>query len=285
MAEPAQPTTASIVTDGQAHIWLASTPKRPWPVVGGVTPHGPASFRACDLTAQMDLAAVNRAVLVPPSFEGDRNDLVCAAARAHPTRFKVMARLSLGRATARDDFEELIDDPSVRGFRFTFHTSETARWLDDGTADWVWPAIAHANLAVMVFAPGKFREIARLCESYPTTRIILDTLGLSADMRDCAIDPYLAKLIELACFPNLAVKAVALPNYVSDAYPYRSLAIRVRNVLDAFGPERLFWASDLTRARCTYRENVGFLRDLDVMSSTELDWVMGRGISTWLEWS
>jgi L-fuconolactonase len=42
----------------------------------------------------MDAAGVARVVIVPPSWEGDRNDLALAAARLHPDRFAVMGRPS-----------------------------------------------------------------------------------------------------------------------------------------------------------------------------------------------
>jgi len=40
---------------------------------------------------------VSRVVIVPPSWEGDRNDLGLAAARRHPKRFAVMGRLAIER--------------------------------------------------------------------------------------------------------------------------------------------------------------------------------------------
>ena len=41
---------------------------------------------------EMDAAGVARVVIVPPSWEGDRNDLALEAARLHPDRFAVMGR-------------------------------------------------------------------------------------------------------------------------------------------------------------------------------------------------
>ena len=41
-------------------------------------------------------------MIVPPSWEGERNDLALAAASAHPDRFAVMGRLDTEAAGARD---------------------------------------------------------------------------------------------------------------------------------------------------------------------------------------
>ena len=63
-----------LIVDGQVHIWAASTPQRPWPARHA--PHWPVPLGADDLIKEMAVAGVNRAVLVPPSWEGERNDLV-----------------------------------------------------------------------------------------------------------------------------------------------------------------------------------------------------------------
>lgn len=43
----------------------------------------------------MDEAGVDRVVIVPPSWEGDRNDYAIKAVRRYPARFAVMGRISL----------------------------------------------------------------------------------------------------------------------------------------------------------------------------------------------
>ena len=88
----------------------------------------------------MDLAGVSRAVLVPPSWEGDRNDLALEAARQYPDRFAVMGRLSLQDPDSRDLVAGWRKQPGMLGMRFTFHNQHNRHFLTDGTADWLWPA-------------------------------------------------------------------------------------------------------------------------------------------------
>ena len=84
-----------LIVDGQVHIWTASTPERPWlpPAPDIPAPHKPAPFTKDDLLREMNAAGVQGAILVTPMWEGIRNDLVLAAAQAHPDRFAVMGRL------------------------------------------------------------------------------------------------------------------------------------------------------------------------------------------------
>ena len=68
------------IVDAQVHIWGADTPQRPWPS-GRSQPHRPQPLSKDDLLKEMDAAGVARVVIVPPSWEGDRNDLAMEAAR------------------------------------------------------------------------------------------------------------------------------------------------------------------------------------------------------------
>ena len=80
-----------LIVDAQVHIWGSDTPERPWPE-GRSKPHRPQSFTKDDLLKEVDATGVARVVIVPPSWEGDRNDLALEAARLHPDRFAVMGR-------------------------------------------------------------------------------------------------------------------------------------------------------------------------------------------------
>ena len=72
------------IVDAQIHIWSADTPDRPWPPGRAQEAQKPYPISKEAILFQMDLAGVGRAVLVPPSWEGDRNDLALDAARTYP---------------------------------------------------------------------------------------------------------------------------------------------------------------------------------------------------------
>ncbi len=89
------------VIDAQVHIWGAETPERPWPPGGAALAHRPTPLGKNELLREMDAAGVDRAIIVPPSWEGDRNDLAREAALLHPDRFAVMGRLAIERPKSR----------------------------------------------------------------------------------------------------------------------------------------------------------------------------------------
>ena len=137
-----------MIVDSQVHIWAADTPERPWPPGQAARAHQPTPLTAESLLEKMDAAGVARAILVPPSWEGDRNDVVLAAVHRYPDRFAVMGRISLEAPESRDEFLPLTRTDGMRGLRFTFHTEKQQKLLTGGAADWLWPAAAAAASAL-----------------------------------------------------------------------------------------------------------------------------------------
>src|SRR5207237_5628384 len=117
-----------LIVDAQVHVWAANTPQRPWPQ-RETKPHRPQPLGHADLLREMDGAGVRRVVIVPPSWEGDRNDLALEAARLHPDRCAVMGRLPLQNPESRALIEHWRRQPGMLGARFTFHTPSQRAWL------------------------------------------------------------------------------------------------------------------------------------------------------------
>ena len=88
-----------MIVDAQMHVWAAHTPERPWPEDGFGWEHVLVPMMYDALLTQMDETGINRAVLVPPSWEGDYNDLAVKAATDDPGHFAITGRLDLGDPT------------------------------------------------------------------------------------------------------------------------------------------------------------------------------------------
>lgn len=273
------------ITDAQVHIWAAESPDSPWDPAARTFAHGD-SFTAEELLVRMEAAGVDRAVLVPPSFTGNRNEECLAAAARYPDRFRVMGRLDLTDPGRRAQVRGWRDRPGLLGMRVTFGRGDSVNWLRNGTADWFWPEAETAGMPVMVYAPGQVAEIAAIARAYPRLRLALCHLTLRPEQAgDAVLDAVITDLISLAVFENVTVKATGLPGNASDGYPFVSLHRHIQRVLDAFGPRRVFWGSDITRLTCTYREAVTlFLDELAFLGGADREWVMGRGLSQWIGW-
>lgn len=272
------------IVDAQVHIWQSDNPDRPWPPGNAGRAHRPVPLEADGLLQEMDSAGVERAILVPPSWEGDRNDLSIAAARRHPGRFGVMGRLSLTDPDSRERLKRVRED-GMLGLRFTFHTDQQKPWLTDGTADWLWPAAEKAGVPLTILPPGSIAVVDAIAERHPGLRLTIDHLAMSSKKRDEAAFADLPDLLRLARRPNVNVKATCLPGYSTQHFPFPDLQAYIRRVYDAFGPKRLFWGSDLSRLPCPYRECISlFTEQLDWLSEDDKADIMGRAICSWLDW-
>ena len=273
------------IVDSQVHIWGPNTPSRPWPP-GRAHPHRETAFGADELLREMDAAGVARGVIVPPSWEGDRNDLGLAAARAHPDRFAVMGRLDAERPGAHDQIAEWRRQPGMLGLRFSFHTPLLRQPFLDGKVNWVWGEAERANVPVMVLIHHAYMDqMDAVAAKHPGLRLVIDHLGLVNGEKDAHAFRDLDRLLALAKRPRVAVKASALPCYTDGPFPYRGLQQYVRRVYDAFGPQRMFWGTDFTRLPCTWEQAIAmFTEHMPWLSTEDLEWIMGRGVCEWLGW-
>lgn len=272
-----------LIVDSQVHIWAADRPDRPWPPGRASQAQKPYPVTKEMIIAGMDEAGVDRVILVPPSWEGDRNDVACDAAATHPERFAVMGRIGLEAADPAP-LSTWRQQPGMLGIRLTFHTTEQRGWLTDGTADWLWAAAEREGLPVMVFVPGSVPAVERIAAQHPGLRLVIDHLALWRGQDDEAFAG-LDDVLRLAKLPNVAVKASALPCYSSEPYPFPALHQYIHKVYDAFGPRRMFWGTDWTRLPCSWSEAVALFTDeLPWLSESDKEWIMGKAVCEWLGW-
>jgi L-fuconolactonase len=269
------------ILDSQVHIWAENTPERPWAPNMEGRAHLPEPLSAERLLGMMREAGVDAAILVPPSLEGDRNDLALAAAQKFPDRFAVMGRIDLAKPQSRAVLATWRDQPGMLGLRLTFHRPDTRAQLTDGTADWLWPVAEKHRIPVMVHAPDALPKLAEIAGRHPGLTLIVDHMGFGRETMDANALAGAARVAALARCPNVSVKVSALPCFSSEPYPFRNLNGPLARVIEAFGPRRCFWGSDLSRMleHCTYRQGVThFTEELDFLSADDLDWIMGRAL-------
>jgi predicted TIM-barrel fold metal-dependent hydrolase len=226
---------------------------------------------------------------VPPSWEGERNDLALAAAQAHPARFAIMGRFDPDWPAARAEVGGWKTQPGMLGMRFTFHREQLRQPLLDGHFDWLWGEMEKAGIPAMVLFHHEYMHLAdKIAERHPGLRLVLDHIGLKSDKGFPENENFatLDKVLALARRPNVAAKVSAMPCYAGDkTYPFRSVHRHIRRVFDAFGPRRTFWGTDFSRLPCSYREGVTmFTEELPWLSAVDKEWVMGRGLCDWIGW-
>jgi predicted TIM-barrel fold metal-dependent hydrolase len=266
------------IVDAQVHIWGSGTPLPPHRAI--------PVFTKDELLQEMDAAGVDAALIHPPGWDPGSDALALEAARRHPDRLGVLGKLPLDRQESRGLVGTWKQQPGMLGLRFVFLQPHQRTWPTDGTMDWLWPAAERAGVPVALLAADFLPVVARVAERHPALKLIIDHLGRPHRTKDEAAWANLGELLALARHPNIAVKATGAPSYSSEPYPYRNIHAHLHRLFDAFGPERLFWGTDITRMPCTWRQCVTlFTEELPWLRGRDQELVMGRALCAWLDWT
>ena len=276
------------IVDSQVHLWLAQTPDRPWPADGPARAHLPYPFTYDKLLPMMDEAGVDRVVIVPPSWEGERNDYALEAARKYPNRFAVMGRILLGSKQAPGLLATWRDQPGMLGVRHTFNGAQTS-WLTDGTADWFWPAAAKAGHSGddADRRSGAGFPAYRRAQSGPHVhhrphghfgRNRQSRQARRSGRRDRRVRQVSECLGQDVVDPAEVVRALPVPRHDPASQA------RVRRLRSA--PRVLGHRHHQLVRRFTYRQRIThFTETLDFLTEDDKDWVMGRAILARLNWA
>ncbi len=274
------------IVDAQVHLWKAESDDWKW--VPGMKPQMPEPFTIEKLVPLMDGAGVDRVVVVPPSWPGDRNDYGLEAARRYPNRFHVMGRIPLQNPASAALLPKWREQPGMLGVRLTF-LGPAAAWLKNGTTDWFWPEAEKAGLPVMFLAPGQTAAFAAIAERHPRLTLVADHMGLSIDLvKEGKAAEAIAATASLAKYPNVSVKLSAAANYSQQGYPFRDMTPHIQKLFDAYGPQRSHWGTDMTNGfdHATYKQRIThFTEELPFLTESDKDWVMGRAILQRLNWT
>jgi len=263
-----------LIVDAQVHTWANHKPTN-------ANHRQVETYSADDLLREMDEAGVHAAVIHPPaSWDTDANELAVEAARRHPDRLAILGNFPLDDPASRSRVDGWKQRPGMLGLRFALLQPHQQTWLTDGTLDWLWPAAERAGLPIALLGPGLLQVIGTIAERHRGLKLIIDHFG-----RPDASWSNLSDLVAAAKQPNVALKATGAPSYSSQPYPYRDIHGHIRKLYDAYGPERMFWGTDITRMPCPWKQCVTmFTEEMPWLPAKDTELIMGRAVCNWLGW-
>lgn len=271
-----------LIVDSQIHIWKN----------GKMSPQHRQipTFSADDALAEMAAAGVDCAVIHPPSALGEAaNELAIEAVRKHSDKFCILGHFDLKSPDREKIVARWRERPGMLGFRFTFNLPEQKMWWTDGSLDWFWPACEKAGLVVGLLATGEnIKALGKIAERHPGLKLNIDHIGRGggrSEKKDDAAYADLADMLALAKLSNVGVKLSGAPSTSTQPYPYQNIHGYLRQIVEAFGPDRCFWGTDITRMPCSYRQCVTmFTEELSWLKGRDLERVMGGAFVDWLGW-
>ncbi len=265
------------ITDAQIHLWNGETaPPHHW--------RAPFTFERA--LQEMDEAGVDRVVNCPAIWDPAANDYSVEAALARPDRFATMGWFPLDAPGDVSLVEDWMSKPGMLGLRFVLYAPQAGDILGSGALDWLWDAANRRSLPVgLMVMPQHLPLIGDIAGRFPDMRLLMDHLVISPFEKLPEAAAHLDTLLDLARLPNVAVKATGIQSMATDDYPFSSTHALLRRTFDAFGAERLFWGTDITRLHCTWSEAMSmFIDELPWLKGRDLELVMGEGVSNWIGW-
>lgn len=266
-----------LVVDSQVHIWKDTMlNERHWQI---------ENHTKDDLLEEMNAAGVDAVLLHPPGLWEGGNALADEAAQAHPDKFAVLGYVDLEAPNREELVAHYKDTPGHIGLRYTFMAEHMKSWPTDGSLDWFWSAAEEAGLPVGLLAHWYLPAVGKIAEKHPDLKLLIDHFGVLPGAKDDEGFKNLPELLSLAKYPNIGVKVSGGPSNSTQMYPYRNIHDYIRQIVEAFGPERSFWGTDLSRMPCSYKQCVTmFTEEMPWLTGRDLELVMGRALCDWIGW-
>lgn len=232
-------------------------------------------------------------------------DFIDAAVAAYPGRFAGSETVQPGRPDLRDHVAGYRDRPGRLALRVTVRDWVTGTVTEDyesGRLTPIFAAAEDAGLPIFLSAQGQPQAAEQVARDFPGLTLILDHLGLpQPPPMKVADDPWelLPAFVALAKYPNVAVKFCGGLTLARQPFPHRDAWPHLMTMVEAYGPDRLMWASDYTRMRMatgtvelgprsrwatTYLDSFAFVRDTDELTATEKAAILGGTIQRLLRW-
>jgi L-fuconolactonase len=208
-----------------------------------------------------------------------------AAALGHPDRFAFLMRVSPFDPRLDGWVEVLAAAPNLKALRTVVFGDKELAAFKDGGFDRLFAAAHRHGLPVFVTCPSTVPHLAAYARKFPDLQFVIDHCGVAFDAPhgQAPIDDTVA----IATHSNVALKWAHAPSFLSNApYPFPDLEPKLARALDAFGRERMMWASDYTvsRHRASWAEALFTMRHSPVLSEDDKAWILGRTARTLLNW-
>jgi len=283
-------TLANGYIDAHVHVWTPDTVKYPLAAGYQRDEMKPPSFTPGELLAQARPCGVSRVVLVQMSFYGFDNSYMLDSMKAYPGVFSGIAviddgstsgaRENSGKAAKPADEMQRLKALGVRGFRIFPRNLPPDRWLGSPQMASMWECGAAERLAMCCLVnPDALPEIDRMCGKYPGTPVVIDhfaRIGVDGQIHEAD----LKKLCGLARHKNTMVKISAFYALGKKQAPYTDLGPMVQRLLDAFGRERLMWATDCpyqVQDKHTYCDSVKLIEErLEFLTADDRQWLLRK---------
>ncbi len=263
------------IVDTHAHIYSEDTKTYPQMPNPYLPPPGRGTIE--DLTNETKMNSIDQVVIVQ-TFTVYQHDNRLTMDTVRENREWTTGVLNL------DPFDEesvsLMEDAVALGVR---GNRVSAGWPTDDAVlpehRRLWQAAQRLEVVICALLnPPNCRSLANLLEAFPEVPVVLDhCANLSA--ADFPSSDNLRTVINLAQFKNLHAKLSFLVTGSEEEFPCRDMFDGVRQVIDAYTPDRCIWGSDFPTSlwipKVTYQQHLAIFQGHLGLSEAEKTAILG----------
>ncbi len=249
--------------DAHSHIWSTDLQKYPLRDNQTIDALQPRSFTDEELMALAMPQGVGRVVLIQHyPYHGYDNSYLIDTWKKHPDRFRIVGQIDESRPHVGEQMRDMLLT-GVTGFRIG-PRNEQPDWLAGDGMKLMWKTAAETYQSICcLINPSNITQTGEWCGNFPDTPVVIDhfaRIGEDGTIRDEDVQ----NLCSLAKHKLVRVKISAYYAFGKKQPPYLDLVPMIKRLFDAFGPDRLMWASDcpyqLTNPN-TYAASVALVHD------------------------
>jgi len=265
--------------DAHVHVWTPDLNRYPLAKGFTVADMKPPSFTPEQLFAHARPCGVDRVVLIQMSFYGFDNSYMLDCMREYPGTFSGVAVIDENASQPEVTMRDLARQ-KVRGFRIYPDKQKPQAWIATPGMARMWKCGGEDGLAMCALInPDTLPLVDEMCKKFPDTPVVVDhfgRIGMDGTIHDRDVD----NLCRLARHKQTSVKISAYYALGKKTPPYTDMGPLVRRLLDAFGRERLMWASDCpfqVDPGHNYRDSIELVRTrLDFLSPSDRSWLLAK---------
>mgnify|MGYP003629758697 FL=1 len=265
--------------DAHSHVWTPDIKKYPLAPGYQVSDMQPPSFTAEELQAQMMTVGVNRVVLIQMSFYGFDNSYMLDCMAKYPGMYSGVAVIDQNGDNPTPEMLAL-KAKGVRGFRIAPKTKKVDEWLDGVRMEQMWKTGAKEGMAMCcLMNPDGLPALDKMCQKHRDTTVVIDHLariGVTGEIDPNEVD----QLCKMAKHPNVYVKVSAFYALGKKKMPYHDLLPLIKKVYQAYGANRLMWATDCpyqVQGDHSYQASIGLVQNgLPFLSDQDKDWILEK---------
>lgn len=159
-------------------------------------------------------------------------------------------------------------------------------WLDGGY-DRLFKACEANQVPVSIMVAPRVTTLKHYVEKFPDLAFIIDHIGITWPAIDTPPTERYRRLDDVRAmsqYPNTYLKWAHIERLAAEPYPYPDAMPHFRKIVDAYGAERVLWASDHTQSKkpelsphpAPYSHSLHYILDSDLFSKSEKAWLLGK---------